>query len=254
MATEYSLHHVQVLTGDPVIPYCYSHYSLFLDASKQPLSSSGRRRTASSSALFDDQLPSADVEPDDVASTSSRDSTTTKLTTEDTEKLKHPVFPWQRGGRSSSTETSASRRKNTLQTTTGIEQPQSNTFKAEALPGSHGPSLNQTSNLASFQQQLLQQQKQFQEQLASFQTESNSAVATARATSTTEIERLQGEVKSTGERVKELEGALERKDGELSDKHVCWTFSLHCTFRCYNVIHMYNTFLHDVYDVRFKLQ
>ncbi len=210
----FSLHHVHKA---PELPL-YSHCSLFPDESKQPLSSSGRRRPASSSTLFDDQLPSAEVEPGDVASTSSRDSTTAKLTTQDTEELKHPVFPWQRGGRSSSTETPASRRQNTLHTTTGIEQPQSKTFQAAALPDSHGP---QASNLASFQEQLLQQQKQFQEQLTSFQTESNSAVSTARSNSTAEIERLQGEVGIAGERVKELEGALERKDGELSDKHVC---------------------------------
>ncbi len=215
----FSLHHVHYFKA-PELPL-YSHCSLFPDESKQPLSSSGRRRPASSSTLFDDQLPSAEVEPGDVASTSSRDSTTAKLTTQDTEELKHPVFPWQRGGRSSSMETPASRRQNALHTTTGIEQPQSKTFQAAALPDSYGPSLNQTSNLASFQEQLLQQQKQFQGQLTSFQTESNSAVSTARSNSTAEIERLQGEVRIAVERVKELEGALERKDGELSDKHVC---------------------------------
>ncbi len=169
-------------------------------------SSGGGRR-----ALFDEQPldtqikpPNADKQPPD-----------TQLKPPNADKLEHPVFPWQRGGRTSSLVSAGrqSKQEHTSTDTDTHKQPQSN--KPTTTENA-----KQNAMLTSFQEQLLEQQKRLQEQLVSFQSESASASAAAKASSRAEVETLQTQLKNAEEKVKELETALVKNNTELCDKQV----------------------------------
>ena len=147
----------------------------------------------------------------------------------ESEQLEHPIFPWQKRKPSTggmSINEAQSRQQTTALTATSKNKPPITTPQQIPPLGDHMSlslgdlSFDQNSKLVSFQEQLLQQQKLMQEQLVSFQAQNSGAIAAAKVSSSVEIDRLQGEVKIAHEKVKELEGDVEKKAVELSDKQV----------------------------------
>ena len=216
------------------------------EISKQPTGSQGRRRPpsrSSSTPLFENNPPSnsgtglvsggdnQESNPPDKLSTSREP---TKLPVRDTDKLEHPVFPWQKpGGGSSLSRSSGKRHSSSSVDTNSTETPTAQ--RVQNSMNTNELSLNQNTVLSSFQEQLLQQQRLVQEQMASFQAQSNSAIATAKASSAAEIERLRGELESATGGVRELEELVEKNNVEISDKQVpttkkpakCNKFAIH---------------------------
>ncbi len=145
--------------------------------------------------------------------------------THDTDKLEHPVFPWQQGGSST-----ASRKDRTPLTTHTVSQQPAPSKPADNV----GP--NQSAMLATFQEQLLEQQKRLQEQLTSFQSES-----TAKAKlNQTEVESLHTQLKTAEEKVKEVETRLEKRNSELVEVQVSATSVNVCMLRLYLIIYYFN--------------
>ena len=124
------------------------------------------------------------------------------------EKLERPVFPWQKKGRQTRTQSLGSSHTPDLP---GPHLPVKGT--AGDHTKSHDPVLEQSSQLASLQELFLQQQKQMQEQFRmSLQNQlggAASGAANSSKLSSVEEDRLRGELKNSQEHVKELEEQLE---------------------------------------------
>ena len=188
-------------------------------------SSQSKRRppSRSGSALFEDK-PGSGSGSERLAGGDSQESNPpdelppsrepSQVPIKDSEKLEHPVFPWQKPGGSSSLSRPLRKRESTLAESTEVQH--------QIAPRVHptgDPSPNQNA-ISSFQEQLLQQQRLLQEQLAAFQAQSSSTIATVKTSCAAELEKMRGEVESAMGRVKELEEIVERKNMEISDKQV----------------------------------
>ena len=138
------------------------------------------------------------------------------------EKLERPLFPWQKGRQS---------RSQSL----GSIVPASSHLPAKgskAAPGSHmttshDPAIDHTSQMASFQEMLLQQQKQMQEQFAMTLQSQLGGGATKEGVANWssvlncgEEERFKVEVKKLQESVKELEEQVQMEKKGHSDAEV----------------------------------
>ena len=145
------------------------------------------------------------------------------------EKLEHPLFPWQTKKQS---HLSASRRQ--------VDMPGLETVvESSAAPGDKGNLVNTTtvpasrqnelslretvdaSSSVSFQQQLVQQQKQLQEQKLQLQRGGGySSEGVLKSQGRRGEERLEEEWKAVQKRVKEMEALLEREKADHSEKQV----------------------------------
>ena len=147
------------------------------------------------------------------------------------EKLEHPLFPWQTKKQS---HLSASRRQ--------VDMPGLGTVvESSAAPGDKGNLVHTTtvptrrqnelslrepvdaSSSVSFQEQLLQQQKQLQEQLMKLQLQGGRGYSSEDALKNRGgrgEERLGEEWKAMQKRVKEMEALLEREKADHSEKQV----------------------------------
>ena len=147
------------------------------------------------------------------------------------EKLEHPLFPWQTKKQS---HLSASRRQ--------VDMPGLGTVvESSAAPGDKGNLVHTTtvptrrqyelsvreavdsSSSVSFQEQLLQQQKQLQEQVMKLQLQGGGGYSSEGALKNRGgrgEERLGEEWKAMQKRVKEMEALLEREKADHSEKQV----------------------------------
>ena len=149
------------------------------------------------------------------------------------EKLEHPLFPWQTKKQS---HLAASRRQ---VDTAGL----GTVVESSAVPGNKGNLVHTTtvptrrqnelslgepvdsSTSVLFQEQLLQQQKQLQEQPVKLQLQGGGVYASEGALKNQGgrgEERLEGEWKAMEERVKEVEALLEKEKAGHSEKQVSY--------------------------------
>ena len=130
-------------------------------------------------------------------------------------KLERPVFPWQK---------SRQTRSQSLGSVGAVDSaaphlPAKRLGITTTSAGDRDPSADPSSQLASFQEMLLQQQKQMQEQFAlSLQNQMGRSPAAASTLTSAEEEKLKGEVKSLEERIKELTSQLQVEKSELQVK------------------------------------
>ena len=147
------------------------------------------------------------------------------------EKLEHPLFPWQTKKQS---HLAVSRRQ---ADTAGLET----VVESSAAPGNKEntktvPTRRQnklplgepvdSSTSVSFQEQLLQQQKQLQEQLMKLQLQGGGVYASEGALKNQAgrgEERLEEEWKAMQERVKEMEALLMKEKADHGEKQVSHT-------------------------------
>lgn len=176
----------------------YYNYCSLLGIDERETKSSGGGSSKRRS-LFDDQ------------------SSNTASDNANTDTLEHPVFPWQNNGRSSSLPTPGRRQSPLHSIDTGAQQ-QPIVSKPQA-PRTDNDKSNQSAMLASFQEQLLEQQKRLQDQLTSFQSESVSIAAKA-SSSQAEVVTLQTQLKKAEEKVKELETTLDSTKTQLLETQV----------------------------------
>ena len=197
---------------------------------KVPVRGRGRRTsltTPASSSLFEDNHKESQTTTDNVGGLTGEGSLLVKkegasepTKTEET-KLERPVFPWQKGRLSRSQAiggigTAGSADPNLL-----AKQPGMTTTEDHVTKTSHQSAVDPSSQLASFQEMLLQQQKLMQEQFAlSLQKQVGGASTAGKHSSFAEEERLSGEVNSLEERVKELERQLQVEKSEHSEVQV----------------------------------
>ena len=167
--------------------------------------------------------------------------------------MERPVFPWQKGRQvrsqslgSANAPGSPSRRlsekrsagdhmtshdppngpKSADHVTTASHEPLKGPTMGDHMTSSHDPIIDQSSQLASFQEILLQQQKQMHEQFKeSLQAQLGGGVITAKTTgssklSSVEDEKLRGELQRSQELVKELERQIEEAKSKHSETQV----------------------------------
>lgn len=176
-------------------------------------------------------------------------------------KMERPVFPWQKGrqvrsqslgsinapgspGRHLSEKGSGGMAGD--HTTSHDPLKGSKARTTDQSVSSHGTILDQSSQLASFQEMLLQQQKQMQEQFKqSLQAQLGEVTPTSAAgsskLSSIKEGRLRGELKSSQEHTKELETQLEMEKAKHSEAQVslrnyqmlthCFIIMRVCVFR-----------------------
>ena len=137
------------------------------------------------------------------------------------EKLEHPAFPWSQGGgggKSKPVSIDKEHRGGTFQS--APPSLQSSFAKGPDLPptgkqSDGGPEISlQGGQLALFQEQLLQQQRQAQEQMLQAlggRLQSQEAPRARGSLSSAEEEGLRNELKAAQERARELEGDLGKK-------------------------------------------
>ena len=169
-------------------------------------------------------------------------------------KMERPVFPWQKGRQvrsqslgganapGSPSRRLSEKRRSVGDHMTSHDQPNGpesadhvTTASHESVKGptvgdhmtsSHDPIVDQSSQLASFQEILLQQQKQMQEQFKeSLQAQLGGGVIPAKSTgssklSSVEDENLRGKLQNSQEFVKELERQLEEAKSKHSETQV----------------------------------
>lgn len=155
-------------------------------------------------------------------------------------KLERPMFPWQKGRQarsqslgsinaySGSPSRHLSEKRSSGDHMTLHDLPNGPKAAADHVTtASHDSTiLDQSSQLASFQEMLLEQQKQMQKQFQeSLQAQLGGGVTSAKTTgssklSSVEEERLRGELKSSQELVKELETQLEVAKSKYSETRV----------------------------------
>ena len=164
-------------------------------------------------------------------------------------KLERPVFPWQKGRQT------RSQSMGSIGATTGTSGPHlptkgpgmssgdhmtvSHDQTANHMTVSHDQAPDPSSQLASFQEMFLQQQKQMQEQfnlslqgqLVGGASKPTAADDNSSKLSSAEGERLQSDVNSLRERVKELEAELQAEKSQHSDVQVCGCTCTSCTLR-----------------------
>ena len=165
-------------------------------------------------------------------------------------KMERPVFPWQKGRQarsqslgSANAPGSPSRHlsekrsagdhmtshdppngpKSADHVTTASHEPLKGPTTGDHMTSSHDPIVDQSSQLASFQEILLQQQKQMHEQFKeSLQAQLGGGVKTTGSSklSSVEDEKLRGELQRSQELVKELERQLEEAKSKHSETQV----------------------------------
>ena len=161
-------------------------------------------------------------------------------------KLERPVFPWQKGRQTrsqslgSTNVTGSPSRKGSgmagdhmtsrdppkgsmaADHVTTSHDPIKRPAAGDHMTASHDPILDQSSQLASFQEMLLQQQRQMQEQFKQSLQAQLGGVTTAPTAKLSKIEedQLRSEQKSSIERTKELEIQLEMEKSKCSEAQV----------------------------------
>lgn len=220
-------------------------------SSKAPARGRGRRTSltkppaSSTNSLFEtDQEPpqttdSADIGLGDDGPLIQEEGVAKSLKSEEG-KLECPVFPWQKGRQARSQSLGSinapgSPSRHLSEKGSGGMVGDYMTLKGPKVKttdqstSSHDTILNQSSQLASFQEMLLQQQKEMQEQFKqSLQAQLGEVTPTTTTVgpskpSSVEEERLRGELKSSQECVKELETQLEMEKAKHSEARVSLT-------------------------------
>ena len=199
---------------------------------KAPVRERGRGRRTSltkpaSSSLFEDNHEEPQTTTDSVGRLAGDESLLVKKESApepakmEKTKLERPVFPWQKSrlSRSQSLGGIDAGHVGSPGPKLPAKQPGTTTI-TDHVTTSH----DQNSQLASFQEMLLQQQKLMQEQFALSLQKQVGGASTDAKFGFAEEERLNGEVKSLKERVEELEMQLQIEKSGRSEVQVniCW--------------------------------
>ena len=161
-------------------------------------------------SLFEESQEQPEGDQDELLSIGNQTQTQESIS-----KLERPTFPWQKGRQSRSHSAGAIGPKDTT------DSMSSTTNKSLETP--QQPLLDQSSLMASFQGQLLQQQKQMQEQLKTLQSHQTPVSLKGKSG---EEEKLRGELKDAQKRTQEIEKLVEEQKSQLSAKQVGFTHLL----------------------------
>lgn len=192
---------------------------------KAPVRGRGRRTSLTkpaSSSLFEDNREETQTTTDSFSRLTGDESPLVRkegvpepAKMEET-KLECPVFPWQKGTLLSKSQSLGGSNVAGAADPKLLAKQPGTTITADHVTTSHDQSLQ----LASFQEMLLQQQKLMQEQLALSLQKQVDGASTAAKVVFAEEERLSGEVKSLEERVQELERQLQLEKSGHSEVQV----------------------------------